>query len=189
MFKRSLSGAVLAGFLSFMTILPVLAHDGEEEIAITLSGRITLTIAVVAAMVLVAVLVRLPGIQLSRRQYSIIGLVVTTAVIHLLIGLNDVILLLNGLGYLSLLSAIYLVPASAIKNIRLLLYGGLTGYIIITILLFFVSHPWGFDGNSIDRLGLVTKAIEVILVSLVILDWRQFSQAPRLIPKTFTQLF
>ena len=45
--------------------------------------------------------------KLWLSQYAIIGLTLLTAFIHLFIGVGDLLLALNGLGYLALLVALY----------------------------------------------------------------------------------
>jgi hypothetical protein len=118
-------------------------------------------------------------LNLRRVQYGIIALATMTAVIHLLAGFNEFILLLNGLGYLALIAAIYLFPQ--FRAIRGTLLWVLLGYTFVTIVLYFASHPWGYEYGSIDRLGLATKVIEVALAGLIFVDlWqrRQITNQP-----------
>ena len=176
MLKRFLSGIGLASIVSLITVLPALAHDGGDSVEFSLTGRMTLGIAAVATALAVGTVQTL-NLKLSKLQLSIIGLTIITAVVHLLAGLSNFILILNGLGYLTILAALYIVPVNSIKKLQVPLYWGLIGYTLLTIVLYFVSHPWGYEGDTLDRLGLVTKAVEVVLVGLVLVDWFQHRRA------------
>ena len=188
MLKRLLSGIGLVGIVSLITVLPALAHDGGDSVEFSLTGRMTLGIASVAAVLAVGTVQTL-NLKLSKLQLSIIGLTIITAVVHLLAGLSNFILILNGLGYLTILAALYIIPVNSIRKMQVPLYWGLIGYTLLTIVLYFVSHPWGYEGDALDRLGLVTKAVEVVLAGLVLVDWFQHRRAsnPMLPIQTSTQ--
>lgn len=177
MLRRATYATILTAIFLLFLAIPAAAHGGEESAALSFSGRSTLTLSVIASVVLVAVLAVQPIIKFRPIQYGIIGLVIITAIIHILAGLEKPILLLNGLGYLALLGAIYLLPIDFLKSRRFLLYVVLIGYTVLTIILYFASHPWGFEGGSLDRLGVVTKGVEILLVGLVLVDWWQYRQS------------
>ena len=97
-----------------------------------------------------------------------IGIAVTTlltAVIHLSLG--QLLLILNGLGYLALWAALFL-PIAALVNWRRQLRWVFVGYTLLTIVLYFVFHPNGVWQE--DGLGVATKFIEVLLLLLLIYD-------------------
>jgi hypothetical protein len=99
---------------------------------------------------------------------GIIILTILTALIH--ITLAEPLLILNGLGYLALLAALYL---PLFKRWQRFVRWVFAGYILLTIVLYFVFHPngaWQQDG-----LGLVTKLIELILLLLLIYDGQEGS--------------
>jgi hypothetical protein len=88
-----------------------------------------------------------------------------TAVIH--ISLGELLLILNGLGYLVLWAALFL-PIAAFAKWRGQIRWLFVGYTLLTIVLYFVFHPngtWQEDG-----LGVATKFIEVLLLLLLIYD-------------------
>lgn len=88
-----------------------------------------------------------------------------TAVIHL--NLGELLFILNGVGYLALWAALFLPIAAFAKwqgQIRWLF----VGYTLVTIILYFVSHPNGVWQE--DGLGVATKFIEVLLLLLLIYD-------------------
>ena len=106
--------------------------------------------------------------SLGVTKLSIFVLAVMTGVIHLFLG--DVIFVLNGIGYLSLV-AIYLFAASAMKPdmfepIRPTLSWLLIGYTGLTFFLFFIIE-WP---DVFFPLGLFTKFVEFILIIQLIRD-------------------
>jgi hypothetical protein len=108
--------------------------------------------------------------RLWLSQYTIIGLTLLTAFIHLFLGVHDLLLFLNGLGYLALLVALYAPQPDLLVKFRQPVYWALMGYTLLTILLYFVAHPWGLEGGSLDKLGLGTKVIELLLVGLTFVE-------------------
>ncbi|HEX6385014.1 MAG TPA: hypothetical protein VF177_10120 [Anaerolineae bacterium] len=102
-------------------------------------------------------------------QIGIIVLTIATAVIHLVIlgivlGVN-VLFILNGLGYLALLAAIYL-PLEFLAGYRSLAKWVLMGYAALTVILYFAMNwpdVWG-------PLGIITKVIELVLIGLLWVD-------------------
>ena len=108
--------------------------------------------------------------RLWLSQYAIIGLTLLTAFIHLFIGVGDLLLALNGLGYLALLVALYAPQPTLLLKFRQPVYWALIGYTLLTIVLYFVAHPWGMEGGSFDKLGLGTKVVELALVGLAFVE-------------------
>ena len=91
-----------------------------------------------------------------------------TAIIHLSLG--QPLFILNGLGYLALLAALYL-PITLAKRWHRVIRWMFAAYILLTIALYFVFHA---DGSwQEDGLGLATKLIEVILLLLLIYDGQE----------------
>jgi hypothetical protein len=107
--------------------------------------------------------------SLNSRRYLIILLAVATGLIHLILlgfffGGPQILFILNGVGYLALIAALYFVPQLA--EMRSLIRWVLIAYTAITVILYFVQNwpdVWG-------PLGLVTKAIEVVLIVLLLMD-------------------
>jgi hypothetical protein len=103
--------------------------------------------------------------QLGPMQWGIILLTVATAVIHFSLLFPNPLFILNGLGYLGLLAALYL-PISQLRNYRGLVRWVLLGYTALTVIL------WVIMGSRI-LIGYVDKAIEIILIILLWLESRQ----------------
>ena len=105
--------------------------------------------------------------SLSAQSYRVIGLALLTALIHLFVGFQSgFILVLNGLGFIALAAGLYLLPQLA--NWRNQIRWVLIAYTAVTIVGYFARHPQPLDYG----LGLVTKAIEVILIVLLFMKSR-----------------
>ena len=106
--------------------------------------------------------------KLSQKQWITFGLAVATGVIHLILGLTaagtDIIFILNGLGFLGLIAALYILPQT--KSLRPQIRWALLGYTALTFILYFVINPDAFT----SPLGLLTKAIELGLMVMLWLD-------------------
>lgn len=178
MLRRTIYSTIMTAILSLLIILPVAAHGGEEEAAAAsaFSDSMILGISLIAAVVVGIALMAWPAIQLRPIQLLISALVVMTAIVHLMVGIDAPLLLANGVGYVAILAALYLLPVKLFKGLRTPLSWLLIAYTIITIISFFVIHPGGIEDGSLDWLGLVTKAVEVVLIALLFLDWRQQRQ-------------
>ena len=107
---------------------------------------------------------------------AIAVLVVATAAIHWSRALVDpeirVLFILNGLGYLALLAALYL-PWPPLIAWRRVTRRVLMGYTVLTIVLFVV---WGIMSGEWSGIGLLDKAIEVVLLILLWLEDRRASR-------------
>jgi hypothetical protein len=113
-------------------------------------------------------------VKLSGADIGIIVLTVATAAIHFSRAIADpeirVLFILNGLGYLALLSAIYL-PFPWFAGRRKLAHRLLIGYVALTIILWGV---WVAMSGEATALGIVDKLIEIALIGLL---WWQRRQA------------
>ena len=96
---------------------------------------------------------------------GIVALTLATAFIHLQLNFPDPVFIMNGLGYLTLLSALYL-PLPQLSRYRNVARWALIGFTALTIFL------WLLFGARIP-IGYIDKAIEVALIALLILDSRR----------------
>jgi hypothetical protein len=94
---------------------------------------------------------------------GIIVLTLGTALIHLQLAFPDPVFILSGLGYLALLAALYLPGLARYRNVVRLVLIGYTALIIFLWILFGARIP----------IGYIDKAIEVALISLLLLDARR----------------
>ena len=96
---------------------------------------------------------------------GIVLLTLATALIHLQLNFPDPVFILNGLGYLALLAALVL-PVPRVARHRNVVRWGLIGYAALTIFL------WILLGAR-TPIGYTDKAIEVLLISLLLLEARR----------------
>src|SRR5919202_781521 len=92
-------------------------------------------------------------------RIGVVVLTLTTAVVHLSLLFPDLVFILNGLGYLTLLGALYL-PIARLVPYRRVVRWTLIGYATLTISL------WIAIGER-TLLGFSTTADEVVLVILL----------------------
>lgn len=104
--------------------------------------------------------------NMSGMKWIIAILALLTAGIHLTLLFPDVLFILNGLGYLTLLAA-YLLPIPVARDRRALVRWAFIGFTVVTILAWLAIgvKTWPEGG-----LGYVTKAIEVLLVIALVAD-------------------
>lgn len=121
--------------------------------------------------------------RVGALQGVIIALAVATALIHLYLafvimpaetGSIDPLFLLNGLGYLALVAGLY-APIGAFARWHSLIRWLLVAFAALTVLAWFVLTQ--FLGTERTTLGYVTKAIEIALIVLLIIDSRRTSVA------------
>ncbi len=108
-------------------------------------------------------------VRLGPRQIAIIVLTIATALVHLSLGLSnppDIMFLLNGIGYLTLVGALYL-PIPQLGPYHALLRWALMAFAAVTII------GWIFIGDKTLIIGYPTKVVEVVLIVLLALEARQ----------------
>ncbi len=96
---------------------------------------------------------------------GIVLLTLGTALIHLQLAFPDPVFILNGLGYLALLAALYL-PILQVARYRNAVRWVLVGYTALTIFL------WVLFGARIP-IGYTAVTIEVALIVLLLLEARR----------------
>jgi hypothetical protein len=101
----------------------------------------------------------------STLQAGIVLLTLATALIHLQLDFPDPVYILNGLGYLTLLAALYL-PAPQVAPYRNVVRWVLVGYAALTI------FRWILIGAR-TPIGYIDKVIEIALISLLLIETRR----------------
>jgi hypothetical protein len=98
--------------------------------------------------------------RLTALDYAIIALTIATAVIHLTLVFPSTLFIMNGLGYLALLAALYL-PIPGLSSNRDRVRWALIGYTAFTVV------AWLFTGSRIP-IAYLDKVIEVALIVLLL---------------------
>lgn len=111
------------------------------------------------------------SVKMNGLRWGVVGLTVATAIIHLVLGIGSpepmfkVLFVLNGLGYLVLVAALYFLQPFA--GNRSLIRWALLGFTAVTVILYFIFN--GADAFK-SALGLADKVIEVVLIILLWMD-------------------
>jgi len=101
-------------------------------------------------------------------QIGVTLLTLATALIHISLLFPDVLFILNGLGYLTLLAAYWL--ASGYRNIVRL---AMLGFALVTIVAWVAIGDKSWPAGA---LGYLTKGIEVVLIALLLVDRQRSMQ-------------
>ncbi len=102
-------------------------------------------------------------------QIGIFILTMTTALIHISLLFPDVLFILNGLGYLTLL-AVYFLPIGMFQERRNLVRWAFIVFTGLTILGWVAIGDKSWPGGG---LGYLTKLIEVLLIILLVVEGRE----------------
>ena len=101
----------------------------------------------------------------SALRVGIVLLTLVTALIHLQLAFPDPMFILNGLGYLTLLAALYL-PIPQLARYRNIVRWVFIGYAALTLAL------WLTIGER-TAVGFISAAAEVALIVLLLLEARR----------------
>lgn len=102
-----------------------------------------------------------------KLRLGIIVLTVVTAAVHLYLGFQGLpLFVLNGLGYLALLAALYL-PVPQLVPYRNIVRWVFVGYTALTIVLWLV-----ITGGISAAIGYMDKIVEVLLIIMLIAETR-----------------
>jgi hypothetical protein len=109
--------------------------------------------------------------KLTAKHYGIIVFGLATAFLHLSLltkmGLDPIVL--NGLGYLGLLGA-YFLPIPFFQQRHRLVWWGLVGYTLLTIILWIILGDKQFVQGTSSAIGYYAKTAEVILLAILWAD-------------------
>ena len=110
--------------------------------------------------------------QVSTRQFGLLQLgiavlTLATAIMHFILVFPSFLFILNGLGYVALLAALYL-PIPQVAGHHRLVRWVLMGYTAVTVV------AWIAIGSR-DLYAYANKLIEIILIVLLWLESRQES--------------
>ena len=101
----------------------------------------------------------------SALRVGIVALTLVLALIHLQLAFPDPMFILNGLGYLALLAALYL-PIPQLARYRNLVRWVFIGYTALTLTLWLII-------GARTTVGFISAASEVALIVLLLLEARR----------------
>ena len=100
-------------------------------------------------------------------RLGIVALTKATAIVHLYLGFQGLpLFVLNGLGYLALLAALYL-PIPRLSPYTNAIRWVLVGYTALTIVLWLV-----ITGGASNATGYIDKVVEALLIVLLVAEAR-----------------
>lgn len=141
--------------------MTTMTEDGEDQ---GLSNTAIMAISLVAGVIVAGIGWAVARNHLTILHYGIITLLVATGLIHVLYTLlDDMLLFVNGIGYLGL-TLLYFLPITGKQPYKRFLNGATIIYTLITIVGYVVVHL----GGHFDKIGIITKVIEIALVGLVV---------------------
>ncbi len=109
--------------------------------------------------------------KLTVKQIGIVIATLATALLHLSLyskmGLDPIVL--NGLGYLGLLAA-YFLPIPFFQQKHKLVWWGLVGYTLLTIVLWVIMGDKNFVAGTSSAIGYYAKTAEVFLLGFLWAD-------------------
>jgi len=106
--------------------------------------------------------------KLTVKHYGIILATLATAYLHLSL-FPDIGFTLNGLGYIGLLGA-YFLPIAFFQQRHKLVWWGLAGYTLLTIVLWVIMGNKQFVPGTSSAIGYYAKTAEVILLAFLWAD-------------------
>lgn len=154
----------------------VSAHGGEnsDAVEVGLTTSQTLLFSLVGGLAAMQTTSSLFSIRSANVSPLMVGLATYTGLIHLLLGLDDTLLLVGGVGVLGLLIVLVVVELPVNRERLALL--GICGVVAAMFVGYFVSNH---DPHMIfeDRLGLTAKISELVLMVLMVRALRSPSDA------------
>jgi hypothetical protein len=111
--------------------------------------------------------------NMGALQIGIIILTLATAFIHVSLLFPNALFILNALGYLTLLAA-YILPIGLLQDRHGLVRWAFIAFTAVTILAWVAIGDKSWPAGA---LGYATKVIEVLLITLLVIDGRQEQSA------------
>ena len=140
--------------------------DGHHDGPFTFASLIPLFAGIGMAVVVSGAASTMSAASLSATDLGIVALTTATGVLHLLLGGGgELLLLLNGIGYLGLLALLYL-PIPAVASLKPALRIVLVLYTAVTFIAYFALHSVA----QFDALGILSKLIEALLIGLLVMQ-------------------
>ena len=153
--------------LSMLLLENAAAHGGEASDGLS---NIQITIAaIVLCVISYFAIPKFLGSNTGKGENVILAAVVYTGAVHIMLGLDDVVFLLGGIGIIGFGFAPFVLKFA--KNNEKIFQSGLAINALIMFIAYFVSNH---DLHYLleDYLGLTTKVSEILIMALVVRQMR-----------------
>ena len=174
--SSTMNAQLFSLFVVLGSLTTVSAHGGEnsESVEVGLTTTQTLLFSLVGGLAAMQTTSVLFNVRSANVSPVMVGLATYTGLIHLLLGIDDTLLLVGGVGVVGLLVALVVVELSPQRERFALL--GLCGVTAAMFVGYFVSNH---DPHMIfeDRLGLTAKLSELVLMGLLVRALRSPTEA------------
>ena len=160
---------VILACVALMTLPLVSAHGGETEDAATMSASQVLLLAAIGAAMVWQLTASVWPAKSAMLSPVMAGLSTFTGVVHLLLGLEDPLLLLGGTGVMVITIALLVWNLNPQRERQV--FVAMTALLVVMFVGYFAANH---DPGMImeDRLGVTTKLAEVALLVLLYRAWR-----------------
>ena len=153
----------LSLFVILASLQSVSAHGGEDSEGLSNLQIMLISLAICA--VFYFLFRRLSDSESSANKGLLLTLVAYTGTVHILLGLNDMIFLLGGLGIIAIAAAPFVTEIA--RSRERLLQPALALLALTMFIAYFVSnHDLHYIAE--DYLGLTTKLSEIGIIGLVL---------------------
>ena len=153
----------LSGILTILSIPLVSAHGGESTDGFTNFQIMLISLAI--CTVFYFLFRKLSDSESNANNGLLLTLVAYTGTVHILLGLNDMIFLLGGLGIIAIATAPFVTEIA--RSRERLLQPALALLALTMFIAYFVSnHDLHYIAE--DYLGLTTKLSEIGIIGLVL---------------------
>lgn len=159
--------ALGVALLSVLLLDNAAAHGGEASDGLS-NMQITIA-AIVLCVISYFAIPKFLGSDTSRGKNVILAAVIYTGAVHIMLGLDDVVFLLGGIGIIGFGFAPLVLKFA--KNNEKIFQMGLAINALIMFIAYFVSNH---DLHYLleDYLGLTTKVSEIVIMTLVVRKMR-----------------
>lgn len=169
MFRKIVLQSIVISFTFLSLPMVAFAGGGHGEGNMGSLAIDPMAAAFASSLFVSAVVYAVPSFQVNLLQIAIVALGTVTSVIHFFIGIGgDALLLLNALGYIVLLLALF-TPVSPLLAMRPMVRIALLLYTIVTFIAYFMLH----SVEQFAAIDIVTKTIEMGLIMLLVVCLRQ----------------
>lgn len=137
-------------------------------------GANTILIGTILSIIIYLFAPNFSKFSLMNEDRLTLSLVVFTSVVHIILGVEDIMLLVGGFGFLAFGLTLYIEKIDLVEQNRTTVFYLLIAYTLSIIIFYIYLHPDLTKDGNYDHLGIVTKIVEVGIVTLGIMKADEF---------------